>query len=68
MNAEKLLGIAADSQKSGTWNDSLSYMIDSVKSKHSMTALSDDELSMVAGGTDSDKEAILRLKRAIWKE
>lgn len=49
MNVEKLLGIAADSQKMGDWGDSLSFMVNISKSG-SIQALDDDDLMDVAGG------------------
>lgn len=49
MNVEKLLNIAADSQKMGDWGDGLTFMVNSAKGS-AMQSLSDDELMQVAGG------------------
>jgi hypothetical protein len=63
MKAEKMLNLAADSEKMADWNDGLSMIIDSTKSKSKFAALSDDELQLVAGGvnvTDEFKQQLIR--------
>ena len=58
VDAEKLLKITADSSQFGSFNDGLSFIVDSVNKKYSSRMLSDDELSMVAGGIKMTSELL----------
>lgn len=62
---EKLLNTAADSSEFEGWNDALSYMVSSVQKKYAYRKLSEDELSMVAGGVHTPEELLrdIRAKR-----
>lgn len=62
VDVEKLLKTTADSSKFGSFNDGLSYIVDSVNKKYSSRMLSDDELSLVAGGTGVSDEMIQKLE------
>ena len=58
VSAEKLLKTVADSSRFGSYNDALSFMVDSVNKKYSSRMLSDDELSLVAGGIKMTSELL----------
>ena len=60
MNVEKLLGIAADSQKMGDWGDTLSFMVNASKGG-TIVELNDDDLMQVAGGIG--QEIVLNNKK-----
>lgn len=54
MNIEQLLKISADSNSFGGMSDMLSMMVESTQKKLAfcgLESISDEELSMVAGGT-----------------
>lgn len=67
VNAEKLLKTVADSSRFGSYNDALSYMVDSVSKKYSSRMLSEDELSLVAGGVNVSDAQIDELINKIIK-
>lgn len=67
VNAEKLLKTVADSSRFGSYNDALSYMVDSVSKKYSSRMLSEDELSLVAGGVNVSEEQIAKIIKEVIK-
>lgn len=68
MQIEKLLKIASDSTKFGSFNDGLSMVLGAEERKLSRKMLSDDELDLVAGGVSGnpDLELIERLKKTVF--
>ena len=62
MKMENLLKLAVDSSKMGSWNDQLSYIVDSASGNRSLRALSDDDLEFVAAGVDLNAELIAKIK------
>lgn len=68
MRVEKLLGIAADSQKMGCFDDALSYSVNSVLKKGGMQVLSEEDLQLVAAGVTIDKNQELadKLKQNLF--
>lgn len=63
-NIEKLLGIASDSCSTGIFTDTLSFVTDKYGKKSSFE-LSDEELSMVAGGVQSENELVASIKNKV---
>lgn len=68
MRVEKLLGIAADSQKTGCFDDTLSLSVNSVLKKAGMQVLSEEDLQLVAAGVtiDENYELAEKLKQYLF--
>ena len=62
---EKLLDTVSDSSKFEGWNDALSHMVGSIQSKYARRALSEDELSMVAGGVNVPEDLMQKIRARI---
>ena len=67
LKAEKLLNLTAESNETGFFSDALSFTVNSVFRKYDSKMLSDDDLMMVAGGVDTDKDLIESIKNSVLR-